>query len=44
MESTDQQQQQPENKRQKGKEYQTKEENGKTLYLDEVKNEWVSKK
>jgi len=33
------------NKRQQAKkEYQTKEEDGKTLYLDEIKNEWVSKK
>jgi len=26
------------------KEYQTKEEDGKTLYLDEPSGEWVSKK
>eukprot|EP00347_Sterkiella_histriomuscorum_P007826 403347417 len=38
-------QQQPpaDNKRQQQKEYQTKEEEGKTLYLDDIKNEWVSK-
>ena len=30
-------------KRQDAKEYQTKEEDGKKLFLDEVTNEWVSK-
>ena len=36
--------QKADNKRQQGKEYQTKEEEGKTLYFDDIKNEWVSKK
>lgn len=46
MDNTDQQKAAADGKRQQQpkKEYQTKEEEGKTLYLDEVKNEWVSKK